>query len=140
VETGSGGSGSGFIIHPDGFIMTSGHVVAPTRDDAAMKHDLVRNGAIAALVKHFPVDQLRSLYRSEGLEPYVAAMASAGRLEKVTVVNEIELSNGEKLPFKVIRYSPSLSERGTDLAIVKIDRKALPVIQLGDSDMTRVGD
>ena len=140
VETGSGGSGSGFIIHPDGFIVTSGHVVAPTRDDAAMKRDLVRNGAIAALVKHFPVDQLRMLYRNDGLEPYVNAMSAMGRLDRVSVVNEIELSNGEKLPFKVIRYSPSLSERGTDLAIVKVDRKALPVIQLGDSDVTRVGD
>lgn len=140
VDTGAGGSGSGFIIHPDGYIVTSGHVVAPTRDDAAMKRDLIRNGAIAALVKHFPIDPLRALYRNDALDPYVAAMTAAGRLDKIAVVNEIELSNGEKLPFRVIRYSPSLSERGTDLAIVKIDRKSLPVIQLGDSDVTRVGD
>jgi S1-C subfamily serine protease len=140
VDTGAGGSGSGFIIHPDGYILTSGHVVAPTRDEAELQRDLVRNGAIAALVKHFPVDQLRTLYRGEGLEPYIKAMSVAGKLDTVNVVNEIELSNGEKLPFKVIRYSPSLSERGTDLALVKIDRKSLPVIQLGDSDVTRVGD
>src|SRR5437667_7063289 len=31
VETGAGGAGSGFIIHPDGWILTSGHVIAPAR-------------------------------------------------------------------------------------------------------------
>lgn len=140
VGTGSGGSGSGFIIHPDGFILTSGHVVAPTRDSAALQRDLLRNGAIAALVKHFPIDQLRTLYRGDGLEAYVKAMAALGKLENVSVVDEVELSNGERLPFKVVRYSPSLSERGTDLALVKIERSSLPVIELGDSDVTRVGD
>src|SRR5690348_16362773 len=49
VETGAGGSGTGFIIHPNGLILTSGHVVAPTRDPVALENDLHRNGAIAAL-------------------------------------------------------------------------------------------
>ncbi|MEA2488511.1 MAG: serine protease Do [Acidobacteriota bacterium] len=140
VDTGAGGSGSGFIIHPDGFILTSGHVVAPTRDAAALERELRRNGAIAALVKHFPVDTLRSLYRSETLDRYVEPLAAAGRLETVKVVNQVELSNGETLPFRIRRYSPALSQRGTDLAVLKIDRRNLPALVLGDSDATRVGE
>jgi S1-C subfamily serine protease len=140
VTTGAGGSGSGFIVNPNGVIITSGHVVAPTRDPDALRQDLLRNGAIAALVKHFPVDQLRALHRDESLDRYIARIADAARLENISVVNEVELSNGEKLPFRILRYSPTLSEQGVDIAVLQIGRQNLPVLPLGDSDTARVGD
>jgi S1-C subfamily serine protease len=140
VDTGAGGSGSGFLIHPDGFILTSGHVVAPTRERETLERELRRNGAIAALVKHFPVDELRRLYRGDELERYVNALALTGRLENVSVVNRVELSNGETLPFEIKRYSPELGLGGADLAVLKIDRKNLPSLPLGNSEATRVGE
>ena len=140
VETGAGGSGSGFLIHPDGFILTSGHVVAPTRNDDDVARDLRRNGAIAALVKHFPVAELRALYRGDELGRYVNALAARGRVENTKVVNRVELSNGETLPFQIRRFSPELGQGGTDLAVLKIERKGLPSLSLGDSERTRVGE
>jgi S1-C subfamily serine protease len=139
LVTGAGGSGSGFIIRPDGYLLTSGHVVAPMRRPQALRVDLLRNGAIAALVRHVPVDVLRALYRDDRLEPLISSVASSGTLSDMRITEEVELSNGQRAPFRVLRFSPSIGEHGADLALLKIDRGDLPTLSLADSDAVRVG-
>lgn len=134
IETGAGGSGSGFIIHPSGVIVTSYHVVAPTLARPALELELRRNGAIGALMRHFPIDVLRRLYRDDALRGLVERLALAGRLTDVQVHNEVELSNGGKGTFKLAAFSPPLPEKGSDIAILRLDGKhTLPTVRLGDS-------
>ena len=75
------GAGSGFVIRPDGYILTNNHVIA-----------------------------------------------SASR---VTVVTQAR----EEYDATVVGRDPN-----TDLAVLRIDARSLPVVALGDSDAARVGD
>ncbi|MGI8947853.1 MAG: S1C family serine protease [Ornithinimicrobium sp.] len=84
VEGGDGdGVGSGFVIRPDGYLVTNNHVIA--------------------------------------------AGADGGDIT-------VEFTDGDSAPAEVVGTDPSY-----DLAVLKVDRAGLPVLQFGDSETLQVG-
>jgi serine protease Do len=138
AETGAGGSGSGFIVHPEGYLLTSGHVIQPTLDTASMNRELLRNGATKVLLDFFPAEVLRKIYREGELKTYLDILAAEGSVDAVKITNEVELSNGDRSSFRILQYSPPLSARGNDVAVLKIEGKNLPTVRIGNSDSVRL--
>lgn len=134
VETGAGGSGTGFIVNPEGYVITSSHVIEPTRDRAALERELRRNGAVATILRFASVETVRSLYVRDDIKELVERIAASGELRSIQITARVELSNGEAHPYTVRALSPTFAKGGNDLALLKIERRNLPVLALADSD------
>lgn len=136
--------GSGAIIHPDGWIVTNGHVVQPYQEGAGGSFgvELLERAVASACAAE--VDGLSAPARSERIR----ALAATPENREGLVVDrslEVHLSNGKAYPAVVKFYSPPAyvvvgdspdasstggKKHGRDVAILKVEDKELPVARL----------
>lgn len=136
--------GSGSIIHPDGWIVTNGHVVQPYQEGAAgpFAVELLERAVASACAPE--LDGLSAPARTERIRALAAQPENRGGLV-VERALEVHLSNGKAYPAAVKFYSPPAyvvvgtrtdasgtahEEHGRDVAIVKVEDKELPVVRL----------
>lgn len=136
--------GSGSIIHPDGWIVTNGHVVQPYQEGAAgpFAVELLERAVASACAPE--LDGLSAPARTERIRALAAQRENRGGLV-VERALEVHLSNGKAYPAAVKFYSPPAyvvvgtrtdasgnahEEHGRDVAIVKVEDKELPVVRL----------
>src|SRR5512144_741699 len=97
--------GSGSIIHPDGWIVTNGHVVQPYQEGAAGSFavELLERAVASACAPE--LDGLSAPARTERIRALAAQPENRGGLV-VERALEVHLSNGKAYPAAVKFYSP----------------------------------
>ena len=128
--------GSGSVIHPDGWIVTNGHVVQPYQEgaDGSFATELLERSVASACTAE--PEELSTPARTEQIRALAAQPENRGGLV-VERSLEVHLSNGKAYPAAVKFYSPpayvvvgARKEHGRDVAILKIEDKELPVVRL----------
>jgi len=132
------GSGSGFFINPDGYLVTNGHVVNTyvkyMEDKNAYAGQVLNNFIVQRIAMEFKQSKGREPSEQEiGTEVQKFMKSQEPRITDHGAINYVVLSNSETFRFEVKKFSPSIPDGGKDIAVLKVERENCPVIMLGDS-------
>ena len=135
--------GTGFFFHPDGYLITNGHVV----QYANMK-DLQAEKSRQEELKADNVNKLKEViaaYQKQTgksvTDAQIAALWKNASISQVgTPTITVVLENRKTVNADILQYSAPIDENGKDVAILKVPGGNYPTVSLGNSDQVRLQD
>ena len=159
-----GGAGTGFIVNPDGYIATAGHVIEAAHES---NEDLMKATAVIKFIQTRVIPQIEAQEKKTFSEAerrqLVGKFYEKYKDFKVILKKElmVVLSNRKAYPAEVKEYSPAVNplpggagtlvqdvlpgvqvtkKTGKDVAILKIEDRNFPTVRLGDSSKVQIGE
>ena len=138
--------GTGFLYRPDGYLITNGHVAQWANGKDSQAANARMKEAVPCLAKEVVKQTETKLGRKltddeeNSLLAQVVQAVRNGGVQIGAPSLHVLLDNGTNLPGEIKAYSDPIDEGGKDIAIIKVDGKNLPTVELGNSDDVNVGD